>query len=227
MLRGHEHIGLDLFGRVAHRAESLGFDAGIRRRTIGGTSVERTVGDEFHRAYMSEPVTAGQLVAGMPAIVDGLMQPFRVHARLNPQTVDAVSESTDPCIDVFGHFVIPNADDALACGVVFGFTQQTIQFLGRTRRIIKTAVRVEPFQFAYQTGFADLHAKLVRRRRIHPTAMHIRAGQRHGLIARNRIDGGKRGLFVIGPQRMTEPHAHHIPVRIQTPFGSQLRHMAA
>ena len=220
--RRHEHVGFDLLGRIAHRAEGFRIDTRIRRGTVGGSGVQRTVGNELHRADVPQPVTPRQFVTRMPTVVDGLLQAFRIHAGPHAQTVDAPAESTDPRVDVLGHLVIAYADDALARGIEFGVAQQAIQLFGGSGRIIELAVGVEPFQLAHKPGLPHLYAEFACGGGIHPAAMHVGAGEHHGLVACDFVDGGERGLFVIGPQRMTEPHAHHITIGAEPPLGTQI-----
>ena len=173
MLRSQTHIRFNLFRRIAERTERFRRHARIWCGAIGGTSVERTVRNHFHRTDMPKPVTARKFTAGMPAVIDGLLESFGIYASLDTQTIKPLRESANPRVDVLRHLIVAHADHAFARSVVFGVAQQMHQLIGRTRSFVQLAVGVEPLKLADESGFVHIYAKLARGGRVHPTAMHV------------------------------------------------------
>ena len=62
-------------------------------------------------------MTSRQFVAGMPAVVDGLLEPFGVYAGLDTQADESLRESLDPCVDVLRHLVVAHTDHTFAGSV--------------------------------------------------------------------------------------------------------------
>ena len=176
---------------------------------------------------MAKPGAARQFLAGMPTRVNGGSQPLGVYTGVHAQTVNAGRETIDPCIDVFGHFIIADAHHALACGVLFGLAQQTVSLFSSARRLVEGGVGVEPFEFTDQTGFVHMYAKPAGRGGIHPSAVHVRAGEGHRLFAGHGVNCGQCGLLVVGPQRVTESHAHHEGIWVKRAGGAALIQMTA
>lgn len=65
-------------------------------------------------------MASGKFVPGVPSVIDGLPEALRIHAGLNSKAIKALRESVDPSVDVFGHFVVADADHTFACGVELG-----------------------------------------------------------------------------------------------------------
>lgn len=173
MFDGESHVRLDLLRGIAQCAVGFRSDARIWHGTVGGTGVERAIGNHLHRADVAQTMTSGQFVSGVPAVVDGLPESLGIYASLDTQTIKPLRESANPRVDVLRHLIVAHADHAFARSVAFGVAQQMHQLIGRTRSFVQLAVGVEPLKLADESGFIHIYAKLARGGRVHPTAMHI------------------------------------------------------
>ena len=72
-----------------------------------------------------------------------------------------------------------------------------------------------------------MYAKPAGRGGIHPSAVHVRAGEGHRLFAGHGVNCGQCGLLVVGPQRVTESHAHHEGIWVKRVGGAALIQMTA
>ena len=163
MFGGEPHIRFDLLGGVAQRAVGFRRNARIRCGAVGGSGVERAVGNHLHRTDMAQAMASGKFVAGMPAVVDGLLKSFGVNAGFDAQSVKPLLEAVNPRVDVLGHLIVAHADHAFAGGVLFRVAQQSHQLVSRTGAFVQLAVSVEPFKLADESRLAYMHAELTSR----------------------------------------------------------------
>ena len=95
MFDGESHVRLDLLRGIAQCAVGFRSDARIWHRTVGGTGVERAIGDHLHRADVTQTMTSGQFVSGVPAVVDGLPESLGIYASFDTQTIKPLRESAN------------------------------------------------------------------------------------------------------------------------------------
>lgn len=112
---------------------------------------------------MAQAMASGKFVAGMPAVVDGLLKSFGVNAGFDAQSVKPLLEAVNPRVDVLGHLIVAHADHAFAGGVLFRVAQQSHQLVSRTGVFVQLAVSVEPFKLADESRLAYMHAELTSR----------------------------------------------------------------
>ena len=109
---------------------------------------------------MAQAMASGKFVAGVPAVVDGLLKSFGVNAGFDAQSVKPLLEAVNPRVDVLGHLIVAHADHAFAGGVLFRVAQQSHQLVSRTGAFVQLAVSVEPFKLADESRLAYMHAEL-------------------------------------------------------------------
>ena len=214
MFDGESHVRLDLLRGIAQCAVGFRSDARIWHGTVGGTGVERAIGDHLHRADVTQTMTSGQFVSGVPAVVDGLPESLGIYASFDTQTIKPLRESANPRVDVLRHLIVAHADHAFTRSVVFGVAQQMHQLIGRTRSFVQLAVASNhsssPTSPDSSTSTPSLRAAAEFTQPQCISALDSATGWSPATasIAASR-------LGVIGPQGMPEAHADHILVRVE------------